>query len=185
MDSIKTVVIQASTTFYTTQDKEQRKKAEEWLETFKKSLNSWYITDQLLHTEKNEQVLFFAAQTIRNKIQYDFHELPVTSHEVSIVSLVDNKVQVFTRFHLQVSKSFISRTHGKVKYMQFDNCKDSGSTLNQSFWTFCFQNHHFSQIYIALADLIMLMPSWQRPIYDLLIRCLIHFKLVRHLCIEP
>jgi transportin-3 len=86
MDSIKVMVVQASTTFYTTQDKEQRKKAEEWLDNFKRSLNSWYITDHLLHTEKNEQVLFFAAQTIRNKIQYDFHELPTTSHEVSMCS---------------------------------------------------------------------------------------------------
>jgi transportin-3 len=97
MDSIKMVAIQASTTFYTTQDKEQRKKAEEWLESFKKSLNSWYITDQLLHTEKNEQVLFFAAQTIRNKIQYDFHELPITSHEVKLA--VFQHLRIFFLFN--------------------------------------------------------------------------------------
>ena len=83
MDSIKQMVIQASTTFYSTQDREQRCNAEQWLNDFKKSVHAWYVTDQILHTDKNEQVLFFAAQTIRTKIQYNFHELPVDSHEVS------------------------------------------------------------------------------------------------------
>ena len=86
MDQMKSTVIQASITFYSTQDNEQRKSAEEWLNNFKKSVHAWYITDQILHTEKNEQVLFFAAQTIRSKIQQHFHELPLDSHEVSRIS---------------------------------------------------------------------------------------------------
>ena len=85
MDSMKQMVIQASTTFYSTQDKDQRRSAEEWLNDFKKSVHAWYITDQILHTDKNEQVLFFAAQTIRSKIQHCFHELPADSHEVFIL----------------------------------------------------------------------------------------------------
>jgi transportin-3 len=88
MDSIKQMVIQASTTFYSTQDKEQRRSAEEWLNEFKKSVHAWYITDQILHTDKNEQVLFFAAQTIRSKIQHCFHELPIDSHEVLIFAIL-------------------------------------------------------------------------------------------------
>jgi hypothetical protein len=83
MDSMKQMVIQASTTFYTTQDKEQRRTAEEWLNEFKKSAGAWYVADQILHSSRDEQALFFAAQTIRTKIQSSFHELPVTSHEVS------------------------------------------------------------------------------------------------------
>lgn len=83
MDSMKQMVIEASTTFYSTKDRETRRSAEEWLNDFKKSVHAWYITDQILHTDTNEQVLFFAAQTIRSKIQNNFHELPVDSHEVS------------------------------------------------------------------------------------------------------
>ena len=83
LESIKELVIQASTTFYSTQDKEQRRSAEEWLNEFKKSVHAWFVTDQILHTNTNEQVLFFAAQTIRSKIQHSFHELPTNSHEVS------------------------------------------------------------------------------------------------------
>ncbi len=83
MNSMKEMVIEASTTFYSTKDRETRKSAEQWLNDFKKSVHAWYVTDQILHTAKNEQVLFFAAQTIRTKIQYSFHELPTGSHEVS------------------------------------------------------------------------------------------------------
>lgn len=90
LDSMKQMVIEASTTFYSTKDKETRRSAEEWLNDFKKSVHAWYITDQILHTDKNEQVLFFAAQTIRTKIQYNFHELPVDSHESLRNSLLDH-----------------------------------------------------------------------------------------------
>ncbi len=84
LESVKQMVIQASTTFYSTQDKEQRRTAEEWLNDFKKSINAWYVVDQILHSSRDEQALFFAAQTIRSKIQSSFHELPAPSHEVSI-----------------------------------------------------------------------------------------------------
>lgn len=90
LDTMKQMVIEASTTFYSTKDKDTRRSAEEWLNNFKKSVHAWYITDQILHTDKNEQVLFFAAQTIRSKIQYNFHELPVDSHEVSFTHSVPN-----------------------------------------------------------------------------------------------
>lgn len=90
LDTMKQMVIEASTTFYSTKDKEQRRSAEEWLNDFKKSVHAWYITDQILHTDKNEQVLFFAAQTIRTKIQYNFHELPVDTHESLRNSLLDH-----------------------------------------------------------------------------------------------
>jgi transportin-3 len=82
LESVKQMVIQASTTFYSTQDKDQRRTAEEWLNDFKKSINAWYVADQILHSSRDEQALFFAAQTIRSKIQSSFHELPSTSHEV-------------------------------------------------------------------------------------------------------
>ena len=85
---MKSMVIQASVTFYSTQDNEQRKSADDWLNNFKKSDHAWYITDQILHTEKNEQVLFFAAQTIRSKIQQHFHELPLESHDVNNKPLI-------------------------------------------------------------------------------------------------
>jgi transportin-3 len=88
LETIKQSVVQVSQTFYNTQDKEQRRVAEDWLNEFKKSINAWTVTDQLLHTDKNEHVLFFSAQTIRTKIQFSFHELPVDYHEVSSIIII-------------------------------------------------------------------------------------------------
>ena len=93
LDSMKQMIEQASTTFYSTQDKEQRRRAEDLLNDFKKSINAWYVADQILQSSRNEQVLFFAAQTIRFKIQSSFHELPADSHQVS-----PRKAIAFSRF---------------------------------------------------------------------------------------
>ena len=112
MDEMKELVIQASQTFYGTQDKEQRRLAEEWLDNFKKSTHAWYITDQILHTVKNEQVLFFAAQTIRTKIQYNFHELPADSHEVNILSTT------FSFLLERVLPTFCKRLMGRPGWMK-------------------------------------------------------------------
>ena len=108
MDSMKQMVIEASTTFYSTKDKETRRSAEGWLNDFKKSVHAWYITDQILHTATNEQVLFFAAQTIRTKIQYNFHELPTDSHEVSSRSILQ-------RSSSRVFRIFLFSIHLKNK----------------------------------------------------------------------
>lgn len=86
IEVIKQTVVQLSQTFYNTQDQQQRRVAEERLNDFKKSIEAWTVTDQLLHTNTSEQVLFFAAQTIRSKIQYSFHELPPDYHEVDILA---------------------------------------------------------------------------------------------------
>lgn len=96
MDSIKQTVINASTTFYSTQDQEQRRNAEQWLNDFKKSVNAWFVSDQILLTDENEQVLFFAAQTIRNKIQNSFHELSAESHESLKNSLIQHLEKLST-----------------------------------------------------------------------------------------
>lgn len=115
MDSIKQMVIQASTTLYSTQDKEQRRTAEEWLNDFKKSLDAWYVADQILHSSRNEHVLFFAAQTIRTKIQSSFHELPLSSHEVIlIVTLINSDLQAFILMRATVSQKL---AHGTFKQL--------------------------------------------------------------------
>lgn len=97
METIKQNVIEVSQTFYNTQDKEQRRVAEDWLNDFKKSLNAWTVADQLLHTDRSEQVLFFAAQTIRTKIQFSFHELPKDFHQVIILSVSQSLSQSISR----------------------------------------------------------------------------------------
>lgn len=49
---------------------------------------SWQIADELLQQKRDKESCFFAAQTMRNKIQYSFHELPDDAH----ISLRDSLI---------------------------------------------------------------------------------------------
>lgn len=49
---------------------------------------SWQIADELLQQRRDRESCFFAAQTMRNKIQYSFHELPDDAH----ISLRDSLI---------------------------------------------------------------------------------------------
>lgn len=138
---MKELVIKASETFYATQDKEQRRLAEDWLNDFKKSTHAWYITDQILHTSKNEQVLFFAAQTIRTKIQHNFHELPANSHESLRDSLIEHLDKLSETNHYSVQTQIcialsdlimlMNSWHNPVPELvqKFMTKQNSGSTL--------------------------------------------------------
>lgn len=77
-----------------------KEQASEWLNNFQKSVNnlftflfylfllilkrtimflqiySWKISDQLLQQKNDLNSCYFAAQTMRSKIQHSFHELP-------------------------------------------------------------------------------------------------------------
>ena len=64
------------------------KQASKWLEEFQSSPHAWAVADQCLTQKVNPQVSFFAARTMRYKIQSYFHELPTASHEQLRSSLV-------------------------------------------------------------------------------------------------
>ena len=73
---------------------------------------------------------YFAAQTMRSKIQHSFHELPETAHVSLRDSLLDHVANV---------------------------------TAGTS-------NVIVTQLCLAVADLVLLMPSWSSPVQDLLTR---------------
>ena len=53
---------------------------------------AWEIADALLQQHHDFESCYFAAQTMRTKIQLSFHELPVEAHERlrdSILSHID------------------------------------------------------------------------------------------------
>lgn len=66
----------------------QAQAAATWLETFQASVFAWQIADTILHENRDNAVNFVAAQTLRNKIQRSFHELPVETHSALRDSLV-------------------------------------------------------------------------------------------------
>ncbi|KAI9102434.1 armadillo-type protein [Phlyctochytrium arcticum] len=61
-------------------DGSSKKEANVWLDNFQKTASAWTIGDQLLQTESLPlEYRLFAAQTIRQKIEYDFHQLDNTA----------------------------------------------------------------------------------------------------------
>ncbi|XP_017075269.2 transportin-3 [Drosophila eugracilis] len=123
------VVYQAISALFQGNNPKEQEKANRWLEDFQKSIYSWTIADELLHQKRDLHANYFAAQTMRNKIQNSFSELPPHTHE----SLRDSLI-----------------TH----IGQIDEQTD---------------NVIVTQLSLAVADLALLMASWQEPINDLLV----------------
>ncbi|CAD7080059.1 unnamed protein product [Hermetia illucens] len=88
------VVYQGICSLYNNPDAKKKQEAAKWLEEFQKSIYSWSIADELLQQKRDMQSCYFAAQTIRNKIQNSFHELPVHVHERLRDSLIAHIGQI-------------------------------------------------------------------------------------------
>lgn len=72
-------VCQAIHALYHTPDIGGKEKASAWLGTLQRSVHAWTISDELLRCKVDVETCYFAAQTMRSKIQYAFHELPVSA----------------------------------------------------------------------------------------------------------
>lgn len=55
---------------------------------------AWTIADEMLHQKRDVESYYFAAQTLRTKIQLSFHELPSTTHNSLRSSLMDHISQI-------------------------------------------------------------------------------------------
>jgi transportin-3 len=55
---------------------------------------AWKIADAMLHEKKDLESCYFAAQTMRTKVQLNFNELPKESHDSLRDSLMDHISQV-------------------------------------------------------------------------------------------
>ncbi|XP_041351282.1 transportin-3-like [Gigantopelta aegis] len=87
--SLETVT-QALQALYNNPDVVGKEKASVWLGELQKSVFAWQIADQLLRLNQSLESCYFAAQTMRTKIQYAFHELPQTSHQSLRDSLLEH-----------------------------------------------------------------------------------------------
>ncbi|XP_015793421.1 transportin-3 [Tetranychus urticae] len=76
-------VLEAVSRFYRNEactDKEAKEMAGKWLESIQKSVYAWEIADQLLIRRSDVETCYFAAQTLRMKLQNSFSELPPDSY---------------------------------------------------------------------------------------------------------
>lgn len=73
--------LQALQALYSSPDPATKKEADEWLTKFQQTPTAWQVADQILSSnEAPVQFRFFAAQTMRTKVQFDWYELPVESY---------------------------------------------------------------------------------------------------------
>ncbi|XP_060585985.1 transportin-3-like, partial [Ruditapes philippinarum] len=91
--SIETVN-QALQALYNNPDVVGKEKASVWLGELQRSVHAWQVADQLLTLHQSLEACYFAAQTMRTKIQYAFHELPANVHQSLRDSLMEHAGKV-------------------------------------------------------------------------------------------
>ncbi|GFW55800.1 transportin-3 [Trichonephila clavipes] len=92
MDSQPTlqIVCQAIYSLYHNPDPAEKEKASNYLGELQRSVYAWKIADELLQHRGDLESCYFAAQTMRTKIQFSFHELPAESHSSLRDSLLNH-----------------------------------------------------------------------------------------------
>jgi len=87
--------LEALQALYSSPDPLTKKQADDWLTKFQQTPQAWQVADQLLSRgDAPVQFRFFAAQTLRTKLQFDFYELPAESYG----SLRDSLLSHIDRF---------------------------------------------------------------------------------------
>mmetsp|Transcript_6114 Transcript_6114/g.6580 ORF Transcript_6114/g.6580 Transcript_6114/m.6580 type:complete len:138 (+) Transcript_6114:95-508(+) len=87
--------LQALQALYSSADPGTITEANEWLTKFQQTPAAWQVADQILsQSDTPVQFRFFAAQTMRTKVQFDFYELPAESYG----SLRDSLLSHIDRF---------------------------------------------------------------------------------------
>lgn len=79
--TIEQVVAATRAALEAPESEELRKQAERYLNAFQASNQAWMLSDQMLRLpEASPVAFFFAAQTLRTKLRYDFRHLPGEAH---------------------------------------------------------------------------------------------------------
>ncbi|XP_036004695.1 transportin-3 isoform X1 [Fundulus heteroclitus] len=82
------LVYQAVQVLYHDPDPAGKERASLWLGELQRSMFAWEISDQLLQLKQDVESCYFAAQTMKMKIQTSFYELPPETHNALRDSLL-------------------------------------------------------------------------------------------------
>uniref|UniRef100_A0A671UDG4 Transportin-3 n=2 Tax=Eupercaria TaxID=1489922 RepID=A0A671UDG4_SPAAU len=82
------LVYQAVQALYHDPDPAGKERASVWLGELQRSMYAWEISDQLLQLKQDVESCYFAAQTMKMKIQTSFFELPPETHNALRDSLL-------------------------------------------------------------------------------------------------
>ncbi|XP_030197001.1 transportin-3 isoform X1 [Gadus morhua] len=84
------LVYQAVQALYHDPDPAGKERASVWLGELQRSMYAWEISDQLLQLKQDVESCYFAAQTMKMKIQTSFYELPAETHNALRDSLLSH-----------------------------------------------------------------------------------------------
>ncbi|XP_023333907.1 transportin-3 isoform X1 [Eurytemora carolleeae] len=122
------LVVEAIKSLYNNPNHTLKEEAGRWLQQYQNSVYAWTVSDQLLQRKLDVETCYFAAQTLRSKIQSNFNELPTEVHESLRNSLLE---------HL---RAITGTTDTVIR----------------------------TQLCLAMADLILLMPEWKEAVPELM-----------------
>ncbi|RWS07621.1 transportin-3-like protein [Dinothrombium tinctorium] len=85
------VVLSVIKTLYNNESlNENKEMASQWLGNLQKSIYAWKISDELLINKCDVESCYFAAQTLRTKIQFNFNELPPEAYSSLKDSIINH-----------------------------------------------------------------------------------------------
>ncbi|XP_046738771.1 transportin-3 [Diprion similis] len=87
-------VYQAVFSLYNNPNPAEKEKASVWLGELQSSVFAWKVADEMLQQKRDVESCYFAAQTMRTKIQLSFHELPAEAHNSLRDSLMNHISQI-------------------------------------------------------------------------------------------
>lgn len=144
-----THVYAAIDTLYHSSKVEGKEDASAWLEQFQKSLYAWEISDQLLRQNRDQESQYFAAQTMKTKIQHHFAELPQQQHLNLRNSLIDHLLQYSLASHATLTQLCLALADLSIQSPQW---VDPVTDLISKFST---KLEHFS----ILLEILMMLPE--------------------------
>lgn len=89
------IVLQAIQSLYHDSNNTNKETADKWLKELQSSLYAWKIADELLINKSDQESCYFAAQTLRTKIQLHFKELPSEEAYISLKNSIINHLKTF------------------------------------------------------------------------------------------
>ena len=87
------IVLQAIYSLYHDPNNTNKESADKWLKELQNSLYAWKIADELLINKADQESCYFAAQTLRTKIQLHFNELPSPEAYLSLKNSILNHLK--------------------------------------------------------------------------------------------
>lgn len=128
VDQVRAVI----SALYNDSDPGGKEKASQWLQELQRSVYAWEIADQLLRLNINVETSYFAAQTMRTKVQYYFHELQPAQYQSLKVSLLDHLFTLHGVSHAIVTQLCLTLADLAVQMPQW---KEVVNDLSQRFGT--------------------------------------------------